>query len=390
MTDKPQKRTNKTTSTKTAATGKTNATKSKPVKNAAAEVSESATLKQSATVHDVAKLAGVGSMTVSRVVNGSTSVRPEMRKRVEDAIRQLNYVPNLAARAARSGQRRIGIVFSNPKSSNLGDFLMGAFAASSTLGCQLLIEPLLAHPTPLDALTKLIELGAQGIILPPPVCDSLEAQQLLRRHDVLPLSFASGSPRLHSPAVLIDDFAGARSMTHYLISLGHKKIAFVKGDPKHSPANSRAEGFLAAMADAELQVPPEWMPEGDFSYRCALEVGKTLLDVPKKQRPTAIFACNDEMATGLLAVAHGLGLKVPQDVSVAGFDDTAMASAVWPQLTTIHQPLSDMAKSAVTMLDEILRTAPRSAEHDGIVRHYVAPYKLMKRGSTGPVGGATN
>jgi LacI family transcriptional regulator len=346
--------------------------------------------KQPATVHDVAELAGVSSMTVSRVVNGATVVSAKMRKRVEDAIKQLNYIPNLAARAARSGQRRIGIIFSNPKSSNLGDFLMGAFSASSTLGCQLLIEPLLAHPEPIDALKKLIDLGAQGVILPPPICDSLEAQQLARRYDILPLSFASGSPRLHSPAVLIDDFAGARAMTHYLQSLGHKKIAFVKGDPRHSPANSRAEGFLAAMAEAELEIPTKWMPDGDFSYRCALDVGKALLDVPKRERPTAIFACNDEMATGILAVAHGLGLKVPQDVSVAGFDDTAMATAVWPQLTTIHQPLTEMARAAVTMLDDILKTAPRIAEHDGVVRHFVAPYKLMKRGSTGPVGGATH
>lgn len=351
--------------------------------------SELIALKQPATVHDVAKLAGVGSMTVSRVANGSAAVSPKMRKRVEDAIKELNYVPNLAARAARSGQRRIGIIFSNPKSSNLGDFLMGAFAASSALGCQLLIEPLLAHPKPIDALQKLIELGAQGVILPPPICDSQEAQQLARRHDILPLSFASGSPRLHSPAVLIDDFASARAMTHYLQSLGHKKIAFVKGDPKHSPANSRAEGFLAAMAEANLDVPANWMPEGDFTYRCALEIGKALLDAPKKQRPTAIFACNDEMATGLLAVAHGLGLKVPQDVSVAGFDDTAMATAVWPQLTTIHQPLAEMAKTAVTMLDDMLKTVPRISEHDGVVRHFVAPYKLMKRDSTGPVGGGT-
>lgn len=389
MTDKPQKRQGKAPSSKAAAT-KTTTSATVSAKPASTKAPASNSQKQPATVHDVAKLAGVGSMTVSRVVNGSTTVRADLRKRVEEAIKQLNYVPNLAARAARSGQRRIGIIFSNPKSSNLGDFLMGAFAASGNLGCQLLIEPLLAHPTPLDALKKLIELGAQGVILPPPICDSLEAQQLARRHDVLPLSFASGSPRLHSPAVLIDDFAGARSMTHYLLSLGHKKIAFVKGDPKHSPANSRAEGFLAAMAEANLEVPTEWMPEGDFSYRCALDIGKALLDVPKKQRPTAIFACNDEMATGILAVAHGLGLKVPQDVSVSGFDDTAMATAVWPQLTTIHQPLQEMAKSAVTMLDELLREAPKSTEHDGIVRHYVAPYKLMKRGSTGPLGNSSN
>lgn len=340
--------------------------------------------KLSATVHDVASRAGVSSMTVSRVVNGSSAVSAKMRKRVQEAIKELNYVPNLAARAARTGQQRIGIIFSNPKSSNLGDFLMGAFAASGRLGCQLLIEPLLAHPEPIDALTKLIELGAQGVVLPPPICDSLEAQQLARRHNVLPLSFASGSPRLHSPAVLIDDFASASAMTHYLLSLGHKKIAFVQGDPLHSPAGSRAEGFLAAMAEVGIEVPEQWMPQGDFSYRSGLDVGKALLDVPKKSRPTAIFACNDEMATGILAVAHGLGLKVPTEVSIAGFDDTAMASAVWPQLTTIHQPLAEMAEVAVAMIDEMLRTVPRISEHDGVVRHYVAPYKLMKRGSTGP------
>ncbi|MDO6748077.1 LacI family DNA-binding transcriptional regulator [Gilvimarinus sp. 1_MG-2023] len=341
--------------------------------------------KQSVTLHDVAAKAGVGSMTVSRVVNGSTSVSPEMRERVEKVIRELNYVPNLAARAARSGQQRIGIIFSNPKSSNLGEFLMGAFAASGQRGCQLLIEPLLAHSEPIDALKKLIELGVEGVILPPPICDSLEAQQLAAQKDVLPLSFASGSPRLHSPAVLIDDFSGARAMTHHLISLGHKKIAFVKGDPAHSPAENRLHSYLAAMAEAVIEVPDQWMPEGDFSYRCGLEVGKSLLQLPVSIRPTAIFACNDEMATGLIAVAHGLGLKVPEDVSIAGFDDTALASAVWPQLTTIHQPIAEMAETAVTMLADILAAGPGASKYDGVVKHYVAPYKLIARGSTGPV-----
>lgn len=343
--------------------------------------------KQSVTIHEVASRAGVGSMTVSRVVNGSSSVSPKMRERVERVIQELNYVPNLAARAARSGQQRIGIIFSNPKSSNLGEFLMGAFAASRKLGCQLLIEPLLAHPNPIDALSTLIELGAQGVILPPPLCDSLEAQQLSARKDVMPLSFASGSPRLHSPAVLIDDFSGARAITQHLIELGHRKIAFVRGEPTHSPAKNRVQGFLAAMAESGLEVPEHWMPEGDFSYRCGLEVGKKLLSGPAAQRPTAIFACNDEMATGVLAVAHGLGLKVPTDVSIAGFDDTALASAVWPQLTTVHQPISEMAETAVTMLGEMLAAGPKPLKHEGVVRHYVAPYKLITRGSTGPLGG---
>lgn len=325
-------------------------------------------------------------MTVSRVVNNSAPVSEKTRKRIEDVIRELNYVPNLAARAARSGILRIGVIFSNPESSNLGKFLMGAFSAATNLGCELLIEPLPAHPSPLDAVQRLIEKGVSGIILPPPLCDSLEAHQLARKNGVVVLSFSSGSPKLHSPAVLIDDFAGASAMTHYLIRLGHEKVAFIKGDPTHSPAVSRYEGFVVAMSEAGLDVDPMLVKDGDFSYKSGLRLAEELLSLPEVQRPTAIFAANDDMASAVLAVAHGLNFKVPEEISVAGFDDTAIATAVWPQLTTIHQPIKDMAEKAVTLLDKAVRlenkTNQQSTPHKAL-NHFVAPFELKERGSTG-------
>ncbi|MDU0353268.1 LacI family DNA-binding transcriptional regulator [Paraglaciecola aquimarina] len=337
--------------------------------------------KQGVTIHDVAAYAGVSSMTVSRVVNNSDRVSDKMRKRIEDVIKELNYIPNLAARAARSGVQRIGIIFTNPDSSNLGGFLMGALASASSLGCELLIEPLVAHPSPMDALQALIDKGVHGVILPPPICDSLDVHQLARKNSVMVLSFASASPKLYSPAVLIDDFSGACAMTHYLIQLGHEKIAFIRGNESHSPAKGRYEGFVVAMNESNIKINDDWVLEGDFSYKRGMQLGKELLDKPKNERPTAIFACNDDMATAIIAVAHGLGLKVPEDISIAGFDDTAIASAVWPQLTTIHQPIKDMAARAVKLLDELIKSDGKEQK----VNHFIAPFELKERGSTAPL-----
>lgn len=340
--------------------------------------------RSSVTIHDVARQAGVSSMTVSRVVNG-TKVREPLRVKVEAAIQDLNYVPNLAARAARAGAFRIGVLFSNPRSSNLGDFLMGAFSQSGRDGSQLDIEPTASHDDPIDAVRALIERGVDGIILPPPLCDSLEALDLVWQAGLPAVSFATADPRSHSSAVLIDDFEGARAMTRHLIALGHRRIAFVRGDARHSPALRREEGFRAAMAQAGLQLEPSWLLQGDFSYRSGLEAGQALLDRPERDRPTAVFASNDDMAAAVTAIALGQGLRVPTDLSIAGFDDTPIASLLWPQLTTVHQPIAEMASMAVEIMSDTLRQkrAPGGAATSS-VRHHVAPFELKERGSTGP------
>lgn len=335
--------------------------------------------KSAVTVHDVAKLAGVSPMTVSRVVNG-TKVREPLRKKVDAAIRQLNYVPNIAARVARSGSMRIGVLFNNPRSGNLGDFLMGAFQQSGRDGSQLVIEPMAAHPTPVDAVRKLVAAGVDGMILPPPLCDSLEALDLLWQADIAALSFATADPRSHSSAVLVDDFEGARAIVRHLLGLGHRDIAFVRGNPSHSPALRREEGFRAAMAQAGQPVRPDWVAQGDFSYRSGLEVGRRLLG--GGPRPTAIFSSNDDMAAAIMAIALGMGLRVPGDISIAGFDDTPIASLMWPQLTTVHQPIADMASKAVEILTDFIKERRTGAVP--AVCHHVAPFALRERESTGP------
>jgi LacI family transcriptional regulator len=350
-------------------------------RNRTSDADTQPTRKSAVTVHDVARHAGVSPMTVSRVVNG-TKVREALRVKVTAAIEELNYVPNAAARAARSGSLRIGVLFSNPRSSNLGDFLMGAFQQSEREGSQLVIEPVAAHPQPVEAVRKLVEAGVDGIIIPPPLCDSLEALDIVWHAGIPALSFATADPRSHSSAVLIDDFEGARAMTRHLIELGHRDIAFIRGDPKHSPALRREEGFRAALAEARLSLDPTRVVDGMFTYRSGLDAGQKLLEVEPPARPTAIFASNDDMAAAIAAVALGMGIKIPGELSIAGFDDTPIASLMWPQLTTVHQPITDMAGRAVEIITEMLRRRRGSTAQT--VVHHVAPFQLMLRDSTGP------
>jgi LacI family transcriptional regulator len=334
--------------------------------------------RQAVTIHDVARHAGVSSMTASRVVNRQHYVSEEMRDRVMASVRALGYKPNLAARAARSGTLQIGLLYSNPNSSNLSAFLMGAFLEAGKLGCQLLVEPTATHSSNQAAVKKLIEHGADAVVLPPPLCDDEEILKLLRRKAVTAVSFTTARPRSDTSAVLIDDYKGAVMMTERLIALGHRDIAFIRGDMKHSTAVRREEGFRAAMEDAGIPVNPAWVAEGQFTYRGGLEAARQLLEA--KPRPTAIFASNDDMATAVLAVAHGLGIAVPDELSVAGFDDTPVATTVWPELTTIHQPIADMAAQAVLLALDGLRRK-RAGETVPVVHHH-ADLELIERAST--------
>lgn len=335
--------------------------------------------RQAVTIHDVARHAGVSSMTASRVVNQRHHVSEEMRERVMASVRALGYKPNLAARAARTGNLQIGLLYSNPNSSNLSAFLMGAFLEAGKLGYQLLVEPTATHPTHLAAVRKLVDHGVEALILPPPLCDDEEILKMLRKRGVTAVAFTTAKPRSDTSAVLIDDYKGAVMMTERLIALGHRDIAFVRGDMKHSTAVRREEGFRAAMADAEIEVRPQWVVDGDFTYRGGLDAGRRLLE--SGDRPTAIFASNDDMAAAVMAVAHRKGMDVPGDLTVAGFDDTPLASAVWPALTTVRQPIAAMAREAVVLLLEQIRA--RRAGRQPQVTHKQLKYAMVERESTG-------
>jgi LacI family transcriptional regulator len=152
---------------------------------------------------------------------------------------------------------------------------------------------------------------------------------------------------------MIDEYQAAYDMTEHIIRLGHKHIGFIIGNPHQTASAQRLEGFQDAMATHELEIPPEMLAQGLFSYRSGLDAATRLLTQPVP--PSAIFASNDDMAAATVAVAHRLHLDVPVDVSVCGFDDTAIASTIWPELTTIRQPIGDMSRKAIDLLSSELK-----------------------------------
>jgi LacI family transcriptional regulator len=331
-----------------------------------------------ATVYDVARVAGVSAMTVSRVVNGSTHVSDLTREKVMKAVESLNYQVNFAARAARIGTLRVGLLYSNPSASFLSAFLVGAMDQCSQSGAQLILELCDDLRSQRSAIDKLIASGADGILVPPPLCDSKAALKQLDQIGMPTVAVATARPAAGVSAVRIDDYDGALTMTRYLLSLGHTDIGFITGDPKHTPAQLRHQAFLDAMAEAGLGVAPERVAKGMFTYRSGLVAARQLLG--HATRPTAIFASNDDMAAATIAVAHGMHLQLPGQLAVCGFDDTPIATTVWPELTTIHQPIGDMARSAVDLLLEQIRR--RRVGEPKQVHHKLLPYTLVQRESS--------
>ena len=334
-----------------------------------------------ATVHDVARAAGVSAMTVSRVINGRASVSAATRDKVEAAIASLRYQPNLAARAARTGTLRIGLLYSNPSAAFLSEFLVGAMDQCRQGGGQLLLERCSDLASQRAAIACLVAAGVDGILVPPPLCDSPQVLAQLNQMGIPAIAVATARPSPGVSAVRIDDYEGALAMTRHLIALGHRDIGFIEGDPEHTPALLRRQAFEDSMRAAQLPVPPQRVAQGYFTYRSGLDAARQLLAA--SPRPTAIFASNDDMAAATLAVAHGMGLQVPQDVSVCGFDDTPVATTVWPELSTIHQPIADMARAAVTLVIDEIRQ--RRAGELAPATHHLMPFTLMTRASTGPV-----
>jgi LacI family transcriptional regulator len=331
------------------------------------------------TLLDVAKHARVSPMTASRVINRHPHVGDEMRSRVEASVRALGYRPNLAGRSLRTAQQtRIGLLYSNPSAAYLNQFMLGVLEQSSLDGHQVLVEKCGALRSQHAATDRLIAAGVDGIILPPPLCDSRATIAALDARGIPVISVASGAPVDEASAVRIDDYQGAKAMTRYLVDLGHRRIGFVKGNPAHTPSALRTAGFLDAMAEAGLEVAEDDVAAGLFTYRSGLSAAQALLK--RRNRPTALFCSNDDMAAAAIAVAHGLGLRIPEDLSVAGFDDTPVATTVWPELTTIRQPVAAMGRTAVAQL--VKEIQQRRHGRDGGHLHHVMRYTLVKRGST--------
>lgn len=326
------------------------------------------------TIHDVATAAGVSIKTVSRVLNNEAHVSKETRRKVEQAVEALDFRPSLAARALAGGRSyQIALLYDNPSPYYVYHMQSGARDRSRELGFRLIFQECDVHSARfIDEVKALIdETHVDGLILSPPVTDQPGLLALLTRRKVPFVRIAPGNNPGICPYAHMDDVAAAMDMTRYLAGLGHRRIGFIIGHPDHSASRDRLKGFRKGLAAEGIAEDPSLVRPGMFSYEsgrnAALELFR--LDAP----PTAIFASNDDMAAGVLAAAHEHGIAVPDELSIAGFDDTDLARALWPPLTTIHQPTRELAYAAA----DLLLSTPKKFQVRAL------PYKLVARGSTG-------
>lgn len=330
------------------------------------------------TINDVAIAAGCSPMTVSRVINGNAKVSDTARQAVNDAIQRLNYSPNRAARSLAGGEQiRIALLFDNPSASYLSEFLMGALAEASRLDVQLIVQSCDNLTAAKSLIRHLAEGGIQGFILPPPLCDDQTVLDLVAELDAIAIAVGPGKATGSQGAVLIDDFQAAYDMTRHIIGLGHERIGFIIGNPEQVAADRRLKGYVEAMRDAGLPIDDRLIVQGRFTYRSGMDGAEKLLSVDP--RPTAIFASNDDMAAATVAVAHRRHLDVPNDITVCGFDDTDMASSIWPELTTIRQPIREMTAWAVDAVTGLIRAKRQGKEVQSIQE--TLPYTLVRRES---------
>lgn len=329
------------------------------------------------TITDVAELSGTSIKTVSRVFNDEPFVRPVTRERVLKAAATLDYHPNMAARSLVRGRSfLIGLFYENPSPNYVVDLQTGSLDRLHDERFRLLLFPCESAATMSGKLLQVARAsGLEGMVIAPPMCDDpVTVNELVEAR----FPFVRIAPTIQpdaSPAVGIDDVAAAREMTHHLLTLGHKRIAFVKGDPTHAATAERLTGFRKAMLEKGVPVDESLIDQGMYTFESGLLAGRRLL--VSKSRPTAVFAANDDMAAGVLMAAHERGLVVPDDLSVAGFDDSLISRVVWPQLTTIHQPTYTMANKATDALLALIDGTRR----DGRI---ALDHALLTRGSTAP------
>lgn len=337
------------------------------------------------TIDDVADLAGVSMKTVSRVVNQEPNVKQSTRDKVEQAIAKLNYRPNPAARNLASQRAHlIALIYDDPSAYAIPSagyvirMQQGTLRACRSAHYELLIHPCNYRKKNLgDEIRQLIEQARPaGIILAAPLSNMPKIVRSIESTNTPFVRLSPGADNGKQYAIRTNDREISAEMTQHLAALGHERIAFITGHPSHKAVANRYEGYKDGLEQSGITFSPEIVAEGDNSFESGEACAERLLR--NKPRPTAIFAANDDMAVAAIRAADRLGIKVPDEISVAGFDDIALAQQVLPRLSTIRQPLSKMAEHAAT----VLIAGSNGVGLDG--GSMVVPATLQLRESTGP------
>lgn len=319
------------------------------------------------TIKDVANFAGVAVGTVSRVLAGNKTVTDDMRTRVEKAIKALDYKPNLAARAMRTKTiQAIGLLVPDISNPFFAQIARDVEIAAAEHGHSVMVAN--SHDDPVHEakqLAMLAQHSPRGIIVAAVLSDSVQTT-------VPDVPVVSIDRRFaDSPLASVDHRQSSKELGQYIVSLGHRRIGYVSGPMSKTVAKDRAEGFITGVKSAEGAELTSL--EGDFSFTSGEELGRQLLE--RSDRPTAIVGANDQIAIGIMRAARDMNLSLPEDLTVAGFDDIQLASLIAPRLTTISQPTKELARQTVRAM----------INGDAPLKDITLKGELVKRSSTGPV-----
>ena len=317
------------------------------------------------TIGTVAAQARVSIKTVSRVLNNSSSVTPATREHVMGVIRQLSFSPSPTARTL-AGHRSllVGMPFDSSAARYVTEVQMGSLATYSAANYQVVMHACDAYATDIveEILLFVERVRVDGLILTPPLSHMDAIAEALLAQSVPFVKI--GSPRRVDFArnVFTNEREACAAMVRHLADDGHDRIGFVLGSAGCTAAEQRYLGYLDGLRQVDLPLTPTLVMRGSNSVASGIACGRELLVERRNVRPTAIFASNDDMAAGVLRAAHDLGIAVPGELSVAGFEDSPIASQIWPRLTTIRQPIRAMAERAAALLMEQLRGQTKRAE----------------------------
>jgi LacI family transcriptional regulator len=330
-------------------------------------------IEKKPTINDVAREAGVSKRTVSRVINGSTNVGPKTLELIQQVIERLDYSPDKQARGlASSRSYLLGLIYDNPDALYIDQVQRGVLDICSKKGYELVVHPCKYNSPDLvkNCLSFIRRSSIDGVIVLPPVSESKDLAAALRESQHCYVRMASVDLDDHTNIVVSDERAAMSEMARYIVSLGHKNIGFITGPLNYYSSIERLEGFRNTLNDLGVGLDEGMVIEGQNSYQSGLDGALHLLQLPN--RPSAIFANNDEMAAGVLKIAYKLGIKVPEQLSIAGFDDNLLASRIIPSLTTIQRPVGAMASLAAhKIIQSIEKNIVESVDKEFLVKPHL-------------------
>jgi LacI family transcriptional regulator len=307
--------------------------------------------KTKLTITDIARMAGVSKKTVSRVINHSGQVKEETRERIAKIVKLHGYQPDPQARAlALRRSTLVALISNQPNPQYVVDIQGGILEGMKHTSYQLVIRPCdRSSPTLHDDICEIVQHQKLfGVILTPSISEDDELIGRLRQLGCPYVRIAAVS--LDTPENMIEthDYVGAAEAARHIAGLGHQRIAHIRGPDTFLSASERLRGFRVGLAEFGMRVDERYLMDGGYTFESGMECGKNLLAM--KQPPTAVFAGNDEMAVGVYQAVRQAGLRIPEDLSIVGFDDAPIATRIWPTLTTVRLPIVHMGRVAAQLL----------------------------------------